>query len=99
MALDALLFALLLLECVGFWMFYKTPHGSKAVYRTWYAWIIDILGIASGVFLMTLAIGSYHHPEFFARTVPITLIGILFVLGSWQAVIHGVKWVRRACIK
>jgi hypothetical protein len=91
--------AILIFEIVTFWVFYSTRHGRKAVYRSWYAWIIDVCGIASGTFLMWLAVHIKTHRELFTIDVPLFLPFILFLLGSWQAVIHGVKWLRRTTTK
>lgn len=86
---------LLGLELIGFWHFYATESGCKAVYHTWYAWCIDALGIASGSFLMWLAVAMVMHPVAYVVPHEPVLASVLFVIGSWQAVIHAVKWVQR----
>lgn len=90
-----LLLGLLVLQAIGFWHFYGTQHGRKAVYRTWYAWVIDVAGIVSGTFIMWIALALIYD-ELAIAAVPREWAGpILFLVGSWQAVIHGVKWLHR----
>ena len=93
--LDTIFLLVLLVEVPAMFFFYRTEHGSRAVYVAWYAWIIDFLGVASGCFLMTLAIYTARHRELFNFEVYDGLLIILFVIGSWQASIHAVKWTLR----
>jgi hypothetical protein len=90
------LFAVLLaVEVAAFWYFYSTAPGRKAVYCAWYAWIIDLLGITSGIFFMSCALIAAFRPDLFTVSVPFVAVFFGFLAGSWQAVIHGVKWIHR----
>ena len=93
--LDPVFLFVLIFEVPTMFYFYRTEHGCRAVYEAWYAWIIDLLGVASGCFLMSLAIFIERHRELFNFDVPDLLLVILFVIGSWQASIHAVKWTLR----
>ena len=77
------------------YLFYSSEYGCKAIYITWYAWIIDLLGVGSGCFLMWLSFFIGRHDELFNFEVPDLLLIVLFVVGSWQASIHAVKWTLR----
>ena len=99
MLFDILCSALFIAEMVAMHFFYSSEHGKKAVYVAWYAWIIDLLAIMSGISIMTLAVFSKHHPALFAVQVPNLLFLVLFMLGSWQTSIHSIKWITRTrCI-
>ncbi len=93
--LDTIFLLVLLFEVPAMFFFYRTDKGSRAVYVAWYAWIIDLLGVASGCFIMTLSIFIERHAELFNFEVPDYLLIILFIIGSWQASIHAVKWTLR----
>lgn len=84
-----------LLQLVAFFFFYNHPHGRKAVYEAWYAWIIDLLAVASGGTIMALSVYTLHHPEIFTIDIPIWIFWATFIIGGWQAAIHLVKWVIR----
>ena len=90
------LFAIILIcELVLFYRFYSSHHGKHAVYFTWYAWVIDALGIASGIIIMVLAIYIEHDPGAFTFRIPFAFNLLLFIQGSWQTSIHAVKWLIR----
>jgi hypothetical protein len=90
------LFAILFgVEVAAFWRFYSTAPGKKAVYCAWYAWIIDLLGITSGIFFMSCALIAQYRPDLFMVSVPFAMIFFAFLAGSWQTVIHAVKWIHR----
>ncbi|MBI5469781.1 hypothetical protein HY968_00455 [Candidatus Kaiserbacteria bacterium] len=97
--LDLLFVAILVGELVGFYFFYRSEHGYKAIYITWFAWMIDLLGIVSGTIIMSLSIFVEHHPTFFNFNIPTPLILLLFIQGSWQVSIHAVKWVLRNMVR
>lgn len=82
-------------QLIAFFFFYNHPHGRHAVYRTWYAWIIDLGAIASGTLIMGLSVYVLHHPEVFASPVPPIFFWLSFIVGGWQASIHAVKWIIR----
>ncbi len=91
-----LIFALIFAcELIGFYRFYSGRHGQKAVYVTWYAWMIDALGILSGSVIMSIAIFADHHPELFNFDIPFAFQLLVFTIGSWQTLIHAVKWTLR----
>ena len=87
-----ILLGIFLCQGVLFLRFYKR-EGTYAVYHAWYAWIIDLCAVGSGTFLMGLAL-YLHHVESFG--LPIVFVYGLFIVGSWQALIHGVKWYVRS---
>lgn len=93
--LDTIFLLVLLFEVPAMFFFYRTVQGSRAVYHAWYAWIIDFFGVASGCFLMTLAIYTARNRELFLFEVYDVYLIMLFVIGSWQASIHAVKWTLR----
>lgn len=86
----------LLIELVVFFAFYNRPDGRKAVYTSWYAWIIDVLAIFSGSTIMFWSVYSLHNPHLFTVALPAWIFWIGFLIGSWQAGIHLVKLVIRA---
>lgn len=83
------------LQVVAFFFFYNHPHGRKAVYEAWYAWIIDLFAIVSGATIMALSIYTLHHPELFTIDIPNWIFWVTFIIGGWQAAIHLVKWIIR----
>lgn len=83
------------IEFVVFFFFYNRPEGRKAVYFSWYAWVIDALAIFSGSMIMFWSIYALHHPWIFAVTIPQWTFWLAFIIGSWQAGIHAVKMVIR----
>ncbi len=85
----------LAIELVVFFFFYNRPDGRKAVYFSWYAWVIDLLAIFSGSMIMFWSIYALHHPNLFAVPVERWMFWIGFLIGSWQAGIHLVKLVLR----
>lgn len=88
----ALRFAVVfLVEFFAFYYFYNRPEGRKAVYFSWYAWVIDTLAIFSGSMIMFWSIYALHHPWVFAVSVPTWIFWLAFIIGSWQAGIHAVK--------
>lgn len=82
-------------QLAAFFFFYNHPHGRRAVYEAWYAWIIDCLAILSGATIMWLSIYALYHPELFTIDIPNWIFVIVFVIGGWQASIHAVKWFIR----
>ena len=82
------LFIFLLCQLFIFYKFYQRKDGQKAVYRTWYAGIIDILGILSGLTILTLSIYTLNNKWIFNVFVPDLLFYIFFLIGSWQFCIH-----------
>jgi hypothetical protein len=93
---DLFFAAILIGELVGFYYFYRTEYGCKAIYITWFAWIIDALGIISGTIIMGVAVFIAHHQKLFEINIPFAFILLLFIQGSWQASIHAVKWIVRS---
>ena len=87
--------AIVLSELVAFFFFYNHPHGRRAVYFSWYAWVIDILAIFSGSVIMGASVYALHHPSLFTFAVPTWVFWLTFIVGSWQAAIHLVKWFLR----
>lgn len=83
--------AILAFELAAFFFFYTHPHGRRAVYFSWYAWVIDVFAIASGLIIMGSSVYALHNPAIFTISVPREMLWILFVVGSWQATIHFVK--------
>lgn len=87
--------AVFIIEFLVFFLFYRRPEGRKAVYFSWYAWVIDALAIISGSMIMFLSVYALHHPWIFAVTIPQWIFWLAFIVGSWQAGIHAVKvWIR-----
>lgn len=84
-----------LVQLVAFFFFYNHPHGRHAVYETWYAWIIDLLAILSGVVIMGLSFYALHNPWIFTIDIPERVFWVTFIVGGWQAAIHIVKWFIR----
>lgn len=84
-----------LLQLLAFFFFYNHPHGRRAVYDAWYAWIIDLLAIASGGTIMALSVYCIDNPWIFNVDIPQWVFWITFVIGGWQAAIHVVKWIIR----
>lgn len=89
-------FVVFVIEFLAFFFFYRRPEGRKAVYFSWYAWVIDALAIFSGSMIMFWSIYALHHPWIFAVQVPQWIFWLSFIIGSWQAGIHGVKVLLRA---
>jgi hypothetical protein len=82
----------LILQTLVFIKFYKTPEGHKAVYVSWYASIIDILAIVSGLFICYL---GYYFFNFENSDFPKVFFLLLFLSGSWQFSIHAAKMYLR----
>ena len=91
---DYIFLTILLGEAVAFFYFYSHA-GAAAIYRTWYAWIIDLLAIMSGSTIMLAAVLAHNHPELFNFEIPRWAIFGVYMLGGWQALIHSVKWYLR----
>lgn len=89
-------FLVLLAHIVVFFFFYNHPHGQYAVYDAWYAWLIDLLAILSGTFIMAATIYAYYNPWLFTFQVPSWVFWVTFIIGAWQASIHAVKWFIRS---
>ena len=87
------------IEFFAFFFFYNRPEGRKAVYFSWYAWVIDALAIFSGSMIMFWSIYALHHSWIFAVAVPSWIFWLAFLIGSWQAGIHAVKVLIRALWK
>lgn len=93
---DALpFFAILAAQSFAFYRFYRHPHGQPAVYAAPYAWIIDLLAIAGGGAIMYIGAYAIVNPDIFTLDVHDGLLWAMFFVGSWQAGIHGVKWLIR----
>ena len=92
------LLGIFVLQAIVFFRFYSRD-GANAVYCAPFAWCIDLCAIASGSFLMGLALYIHSHRELFNFDVPLIFIIALFVLGSWQMLIHAVKWYLRVVHK
>lgn len=88
--------AVFLIEFLAFFFFYNRPEGRKAIYFSWYAWVIDALAIFSGLMIMFWSIYALHHPWIFAVSVPVWIFWLAFLIGSWQTGIHAVKVLIRA---
>ncbi len=91
--------ALLTAELLAFFHFYNNPSGKKAVYFSWYAWIIDTLAILSGTSIMWASIYALHHPLLFTIHISSAIFWIGFLIGSWQAGIHAVKFLIRIFVR
>lgn len=79
----------IIIEGIVFIIFYNSPGGKKAIYHTSYVWIIDFFSILSGIYLVTLSAYFYYNNEKLLILLP------LFIIGSWQLLIHVVKWIVR----
>lgn len=86
---------ILMVELVAFFFFYNRSEGRKAVYFSWYAWVIDVVAVFSGALIMGWSIYALHHPELFTVSIPAWIFWLTFLVGSWQAAIHLVKFVIR----
>jgi hypothetical protein len=92
MLLSILRIAIILaFEIAAFFFFYNRPDGRKAVYFSWYAWIIDALAILSGGSIIAATIYALHNPQLFNFVIPTWVFVIAIIIGSWQATIHFVK--------
>lgn len=91
-----LILGFLILELVLFHGFYSRRTGRVAVYTAWYAWIIDVLAMFSGVSIMGLSLVCLYNPWIFNLPVPGYLFITLFIFGSWQFGIHFVKLIIRS---
>ncbi len=78
-----------------FYLFYKSKDGKKAIYDTWYDWIIDLGAILSGFSLMVLSIFLLKNPWVFSIDISPKVFYVLFVIGSWQFSIHLLKLLIR----
>ncbi len=87
--------AIVLVQLVAFFFFYKHPAGRHAVYTAWYAWIIDLLAILSGVTIMYVSAYVMYNPWIFTIEIPSYVFWATFIIGGWQASIHAVKWFIR----
>lgn len=83
------------IQLFAFYLFYKSKDGQKAIYDTWYDWIIDIAAILSGFSIMTFSIILLYNPWIFAIPVSSKIFYFLFILGSWQFSIHLLKLLIR----
>ena len=90
-----LFLAVIIVQMLGFFAFYRHPHGRHAVYDEWYAWIIDALAIVSGAIIMFVSVYALYNPWIFTITIPDITFLMTFAVGSWQACIHAVKWFIR----
>ena len=87
--------AIILVESFAFYSFYRHPHGQPAVYAAPYAWFIDLLAIIGGSVFMYASAYALENPWIFTVDVHDALLWTIFLVGSWQAVIHAVKWFIR----
>jgi hypothetical protein len=78
-----------------FYKFYRRRDGHKAVYHTWYAWIIDTFAVISGVFIMSLSVFLLYNQWVFSFDVNDTFFYLGFLVGSWQFSIHAIKALLR----
>lgn len=90
-----ILLSFLLFELFLFNGFYRRREGRRAVYTAWYAWIIDVAAMFSGMAIMFVSLVCLYYPSIFTITVPRYLFYTLFIVGSWQFAIHAVKLVIR----
>jgi len=90
-----LIIVFLIVELILFHSFYSRRNGQKAVYTAWYAWIIDLLAMFSGVSIMGLSLICLYNPWIFNVEVPEYIFILLFIFGSWQFGIHFVKLIIR----
>ena len=71
---------------------YRSKYGSPAVYRSRYAWVLDVLAIFSGSCVSIGALYVLFHPQIFAVTIHPLVFWGFFILGSSQAMMHFIKW-------
>ena len=71
---------------------YRSKYGSPAVYRSRYAWVLDVLAIFSGSCVSIGALYALFHPTIFTAPIHPLLFWGFFVLGSSQALMHFIKW-------
>jgi len=88
-------FGIVVIQLVAFFFFYNHPHGRRAIYDAWYAWMIDALAIISGATIMTLSAYALYNPWVFTINIPSAVFWLTFIVGGWQAAIHAVKWFLR----
>jgi len=88
--------AFLVVQLIAFFAFYRHPYGRRAVYDAWYAWIIDVLAIVSGTVIMFVSVYALYNPWIFTIPIPDITFFATFIVGSWQACIHAVKWFIRS---
>jgi hypothetical protein len=86
-------------EVLAFFFFYTRPDGRKAVYYSWYAWMIDTLAILSGSAIIAGTVYALHNPDLFNFSIPVWAFALSIIIGSWQASIHLVKLIIRTIRK
>jgi hypothetical protein len=82
-------------QFIVFFKFYLRREGKKAIYRAWYANIIDIFAMLSGLIIMTLATITIYNTWIFNVYIPVIVFYTFFILGSWQFSIHCIKMLLR----
>lgn len=84
-------FIFVLLQTFAFVYFYKSSHGSVAVYNSWFAPIIDALAVISGVSICYLSFILINSQSIFEQN----FLHFIFLCGSWQISIHAAKFIIR----
>ena len=84
--------AVIAAEFLVYLSLYRSKHGRTAVYRSPFAWTLDALAIFSGGTIAVAAMYVITHPHLFAVTIHPLMFWLFFLLGSSQAIMHGIKW-------
>ena len=95
MAFDIICAAILIGELWAFYSFYSRSLGARAVYFSWFAWLIDAGAIISGSVIMYIAFFIHDNPAAFNFHVSFAFVLFVYLIGSWQASIHAVKMFLR----
>ncbi|MEN9413349.1 MAG: hypothetical protein RLZZ342_436 [Candidatus Parcubacteria bacterium] len=87
---------ILLTESSLYYVVYRSHIGRAAVYRSPYAWILDVLAIISGVSVAGAALFFLSDDSLLRAELSPLIFWWFFIIGSSQALMHIIKWGIRA---
>ena len=88
--------AILLAESFIYYGVYRSHIGRAAVYRSPYAWILDVLAIISDVSVAGAALLFLSDDSLLREELSPLILWWFFIIGSSQALMHIIKWGIRA---
>ena len=93
--INILLISFLAIELLLFHGFYSRRNGNRATYTSWYAWVIDLLALFSGISILSFTLLTLYFPSIYQLEVPNILLYSLFIASSFQFSLHLVRLVVR----
>jgi hypothetical protein len=88
--------AILFIESIIYYRVYRSHFGRAAVYRSPYAWILDVLAIISGMSVAAAAVFFLSDASLLREQFSPFVFWWFFIIGSSQALMHIIKWSIRA---